>query len=250
VKLWETTVSNAVAPALAPLPGGGIAVLSHSSITAYGPSGLLLWKEMRPGPRVDDLVTGEYLYTTTGGDSGGLTAYDQEGIAWKVAGLSGALAAADGSVYVLASEGLYRVEAGGGETELIKSLPKASRGGEIIGLPGGRFLVLHSDLSDRRLLLFNEEGLVWERSVREFVIGDGLLASVNGSTVLVTGTATQYSQHVYVYRIDLEGPGDLELIFEGGTRRPDAGELEVGTTEDGALLLRFGEDTLVAIELP
>ena len=247
--LWEVTVPDAIAPALAPLPGGGIAVLSHSRITAYDPTGRLLWSEPRAGPQVDHLATDRYLLAATGGETGGLTAYDATGIAWAVAGLAGELAAAGEVVYVLASDALYRIGTGGTEPERLVSLPNASRRGEILSLDDGRVLVLHSDLSDRRLMLFSEGGLVWERSVAEFLAGTGRIGTVNGRVVLVTQDVTQYVQHVNVYLVDLDEPG-LELVFVGGTRLPDSGALEIGATADGALLLRFGENSLVALDLP
>jgi hypothetical protein len=250
VRLWETTVPGAIAPVLAPLPGGGIAVLSHSSISAYAPSGELLWSEPHSGPQIDHLSTGSFLLTATGGETGGLAAYDETGIAWSIEGLAGELAGAGDVVYVLASDALYRIDAANREPELLMRLPNASRPGEILILEDGRVLVLHSDLSDRRLLLFNNEGgLVWERSVRDFLTGTGLIHQVAGRVVLVTQTATQYLQQVFVYLVNLDQPG-LERIFEGGTRLPESGSFELGATEDGALLLRFGENSLVAIDLP
>ena len=72
---------------------------------------------------------------------------------------------------------------------------------------------------------------------------------MDGHVVLVTQTATQYQQQVYVYLVNLDQPG-LELVFEGVTRLPDTGAFELGVTEDGSLLLRFGENSLVAIDLP
>ena len=250
VRLWERTVPDAIAPVLAPLRGGGIAVLSHSSISAYAPSGQHLWTEPRSGPQVDYLETGGLLLIATGGTAGGLAAYDETGIAWAIEGLAGELAAAGDTVYVLASDALYRIDTAGREPELLMRLPNASRPGEIITLDDGRLLVLHSDLADRRLLLFNNEGaLVWERSVRAFLSGVGHIRQVDGRVVLVTQTATQYQQQVYVYLVNLDQPG-LELVFEGVTRLPDTGAFELGVTEDGSLLLRFGENSLVAIDLP
>jgi len=256
--VWTTRLDSSTTPILLPLPSGGVALFSSGRFTGYSADGAILWGE-DPFARPYDWVTvDDDLVLTTSGRDGAVWTIGADGpTAWGIE-ISGHLGVLNGSIWVYSEQGVFRLTPGLSTIQPIHTLPEGFiRLGDIVALPGIGILLDHTDLSDRRIILLDDDGdILWQRSYTDLLQGQLHLFKLGGQSYLMslmkTSAADVYafntSSVITIYSIDVDN-GDLTWIFSGGTRHPDPDDFTLHPIDDQHILINIGGTSLVSLDL-
>ena len=233
---WELELDVTGSPTLMPLPGGGVIVSVKQRTMAFSPEGEELWKEEGLPMLVDWQFDEEQVIISTIGNSPTLWTATEAGIEPFAEEISGQLAVMDDQVFVYDREGVYRVGKAG-EVERVYVFGRGIGTGQVVSLPGSGVLIVHTDLNDTRMLMFDVSGgLVWERSLKG-IEGDPVrVLEINGEVFLLAEESQASAAIIHLYRVDLSEQ-TLTNIFKGGTRTAiQGGTWGVSLNDDGMLL--------------
>ena len=152
---------------------------------------------------------------------------------------------------------VHSVDAHTRAAELLYLLPKGTvRQGDMIALPDGSLLLVHSDVDDRRLIALDPSGaLLWERSVAYATRGAQRLLLIDGQPYLLARDSTQLvesastaAHELTLFAID-PGTAALTRLFAGGTRDPRLEYTDAYPLEHGRLLINIAGSTLVMLDV-
>lgn len=252
---WSVAGSGADVPQLLPLPGEGIVTAVSDQLTAYSAEGERLWRLQIDSRPLSWAATDTHLILATAGQDGQLWLLDgTEGVPLPTA-VNGHIVGGE-QPFIYADDGLYRLDAEAGLAELVYPLATPVSQGDVLALADGSVLIAHTDVDDRRLLLFNAEGsLRWERSFAAVLDGRQQLVVVDDDVYVLSEVRQGSASQVLLHQLDLE-TAVLTHIFSGGTRAaqpgtwafaPDADHLAVNI--GGGDLLLIVPETAVAAAL-
>jgi len=218
--LWEVKLPYSSRMDLMPLPGGGVLLSYKDSLSAYSPQGDLHWEEEYDSFLVAWTLTEDALLFTTSNKQKPLITADAQGISIWQENLPGIPLAAGDQTWIYTEDGLYHLDLADQATRRVYDLPTALlRRSTAIPLSDGGLLLLHTDTADRRLLAFDNNGvLLWEYSVP--LDGDPRLFELDGDIYLLiqpsfSGRGSYKTMQIFA--VDVED-GHLLQIFEGGSR--------------------------------
>lgn len=247
--IWRRNLNVSGTPKMMPLPRGGIAISIGNKLIAYSAQGKLLWNE-NPFPPVENwVILEEKLYLATEGDEPGLWAISSTEHAKKEAQIVGKVAILNGQLWINSETSIHILRDPSSIPELIYTLPKAfPTVGDMIPLPDGGLLLVHSDFYDRRLITFNRDGtLRWERSYSTALPGQPILLDVGGQPYLVVQNASSVTAKIVIFLIDVENI-ELVRVFEGGSRNSTAGATWAESIDEKHILLNIGGSLLLLID--
>jgi murein DD-endopeptidase MepM/ murein hydrolase activator NlpD len=247
--LWAVDLDPVGAPALLPLPGGGVVLSVSKRMFAFSADGSPLWEEEVPERPVDWALADERLVFSTQGRDGSLWTIDTSGPVHWEAPLSGRPIVAGDQLWFYDHDGLYRLNAETQRSELVYALPSSFMGlGDMIALPDGGLLLAHRDRFDERLIALDAAGRVrWERSYGGLIQGKPSLLALDGRPYLMSEHMGNASSTISIYSIDLEG-AELRHIFSGGSRAPDPNLTWAAAAGDGLILIHIGGGSLAALD--
>ncbi len=217
--LWSVKLDAVGIPLLLPLPEGGVVVSVRDRLFAISDEGALLWESEAVGRPFDWLVSGDsLLFSTVDGESSLWSAGETEVVQWAEA-VGGHLAADGDRLLLLDRDALYELDPQARSVERILALPLGRlESDDIVALPGGDMLLVHTDFADRRLIALKPEStLRWERSIAGIVEGDARLLVQGDQAYLVSQGSGSGVSEVSIFGIDLQR-AELTLLFSGGTR--------------------------------
>ena len=248
--LWRVDLEMFTAPALLPLPGGGVVISVWQDMAAISAQGDLLW-EAEVGKRpLDWLVANDQLIMTTMGSQGPIYSLTTSGPqAWPV-DMNGRLVTVGEQIWLYSHDGIYRLDPEAMTSELLYQLPQSFLGlGSIIVLPDGGAMIAHREREDSRLIAFNPDGTVqWQRSYAQLGSGDSRLLLHNGRPYLLVQTGKDITTQLFLYAIDQQN-SVLTHIFTGGTREPLSGGNWVVSLNEDLLLINVGGGAMAALDL-
>jgi len=204
---------------LIPLIGGGVLLSMDGEMYAVSRQGELLW-ELEAVRLVSDwAMDNERLIFTNAGEEPALWMVEDGALTELATGVNGRPVVAGERVYLYDQEGVYRVNMAARSLELLYPLAEAYRGqGEAVALPEGGLLLVHRDVYDRRLVVFNADGsLRWQRSFADVRRAEVHLLPHAEQTYVVMVEDGAHHNTLSVMQVDLES-GELRRVFEGGTR--------------------------------
>jgi hypothetical protein len=246
---WQIEIDGAIFPDMAPMPGGGVAVLTRRKMAGISPAGELLWEREAALWSCDWVLSGDQLVVTDG--IGEIWTVTEEGAAAWESKAGGHLAVTDPGEHVLSydEQGIHRLDLEARATELIYALPGTFPAyAEIVALPGGEVLVVHEDADGASLSLLSAEGaLRWRRGLPDDQRGTRQLLGLDGDAYLVSEAYTSASSEVSVYWIDLER-AELVRILVGGSRSPRPTDTWAVDAGDGRMLLHIGGTGMAVLD--
>ncbi|HLF88586.1 MAG TPA: hypothetical protein VI451_06570, partial [Anaerolineales bacterium] len=241
---WELELDVTGSPTLIPLPDGGVIVSVKQRTMAFSPEGEELWIEDELPTLVDWQFDGEQVIISTVGNSPTLWTATEAGIEPFAEEISGQLAVMDDRVFVYEREGVYRVDRAG-KVEQVYVFGRGIGMGQMVSLPGGGVLIVHPDLNDTRLLMFDVRGgLVWERSLKGIEGNPVRLLEMKGEVFLLAEESQSSAAILHLYKVDLSEQ-TLTNIFKGGTRTAIRGGTWGVSLNDGEVLLQIGGGHMV-----
>lgn len=239
---WQAELDGNGRSTLLPLPNGGLMVIRGDDAVGYGADGRVLWQ---------DVVEKRPFAWTLTDDSLIYSLEDSEGSTWAAAAdqppaqifsQSGHPFWLNNEIWLYANDGVYQ------NNELIFSLPTARLDlGDAQSLPDKGALIAHTDLRDRRLLKFNEAGILdWDLSIAHLPAGIPQLITTPDQVLLFIESSFGSDVQTHVYNIDLSD-GSLAHIFNGGSRPYShqdtwimtAGASQVAINSAGGAILGF-----------
>jgi hypothetical protein len=137
--------------------------------------------------------------------------------------LPGIPLAANGFAWLYAEDGLYQLDVADRSAQRVYDLPTALlRRSTAISMSDGSVLLFHSDTDDRRLLAFDNQGILrWEYSIP--LDGDPQLFELDGEIYLLIKPSFSSGgsyRVLQIFLVDSEN-GQLSKIFDGGGRAFD-----------------------------
>jgi murein DD-endopeptidase MepM/ murein hydrolase activator NlpD len=254
--VWEIDLDEVGLAKLMPLPGGGVMAAFRQQMIGISPAGKVLWKHDAIGRVYDWTLADGQLFFSTAGVDGSIWMADDSGLTVSETQLSGRLVTAGDQVWVYDGEGIYRLKPGTLSSELRYALPRGSPIlGDIVALPDGGVLVVHTDPFDKRLIALNADGtLRWQRSVFDVIVGQQRLRLLvaDGRPYLISQHDAVPLSEVSVFSLDLRS-AELVRIFTGGSRNPSPNDTWAFGANDRILIniggsCMAGLDTQLAIE--
>jgi hypothetical protein len=157
---------------------------------------------------------------STADDQVPLMSANQEGVYPWNNPLAGIPLVSGDRAWLYADDGLYKLDLITRTARRVYDLPAALMNrSTALPLPNGGVLLLHTDITDRRMISFDPDGeMQWEFSVQ--LAGDPQLFELDGSIYLLTepsfsARGTYKTVEVFVIDPDQE---QLFRIFQGGSR--------------------------------
>ncbi|MCB8985081.1 MAG: peptidoglycan DD-metalloendopeptidase family protein [Ardenticatenaceae bacterium] len=242
---WTLDLGVSGALALWPLPGGG--VVAGLGTRLWGlVDGQIVWAADVGARPLAMAVTDDTLLLSTGGSDGALWAVSGANPPEKLADFSGYPVASGRAIWLIGTDGVYRLV--DGAWELVLPLPTAAlRGNTAVALPDGGLLLAHSNAAGRRLMALNPDGsLRWERSFAGVIAGEVALLAAGEDVYLAAQSANGAASEMKIYTVD-EETAVLTHIFTGGTRAGGWGEAW-GTAVGDKLLLNTGGGSLLVLD--
>jgi hypothetical protein len=231
-----------------PLPGGGVVVSLGENLFGVTEDGRLLWQQNMRGRPFAWAATDDQLVLTTSGSGHATWLISQTLPPLRNTTLTGyPVTINNEEVWLYAEDGLYLLDPGRVNPELIYLLPSAyllqSR---LTPLLDGGILLAHTDRTDQRLIVFNSDGsLRWQRSSKALAATELHLLALNNQAYLITVPGNGSIRTLYVYAINLQ-TAELTHIFTGGTRTAGPGQTWA-TTTDNTLLINIGGGHLFSL---
>ncbi|MCA9926277.1 MAG: hypothetical protein KC421_28095, partial [Anaerolineales bacterium] len=250
--LWSLDLAQNGTPLLLPLPGGGVMAAVRTTLFAMSADGKLLWQEDIGARPFSYTLTADALFfaTASGADEAVWQVRDGER-PLQIADVSGKLAFADEQLWIYSARGVYRLNPAteSPSAEQIYALPMGfPQQGDIMPLPAGGVLVIHTDLFDSRLLAFAPDGtLRQQRSLGGGPSAGHYLQMVNDQPYLITNTSLQNAGELTLFAIDLDA-ATLTHIFTGGSRMPITTDSWTAVFNN-RLLLNIGGGHLAQIDV-
>jgi len=218
--LWDQSLLHSSRLALMPLPGDGIIASHKDVLSAFSAEGELLWEDESISlPTSYVLLEDEVIFSTADVEAPLMFANEEGVYVWDDT-LPGIPLVSGDQAWLYAEDGLYKLDLITHTLQLVYDLPAALMNrSSALPLANGGVLLLHTDVADRRLILFDARGeLQWEFSVP--VEGNPQLFELDGSLYLLTAPSfstrgTYKTVEVFVIDPDQE---QLFRIFRGGSR--------------------------------
>ncbi len=247
LRRWRVESGGRGAGKLLALPDGGVIHSVDGGLMALSEEGARLWEVDGPALVEGWLLASEGLIFTTSGEQPVLGILEDGEIGQPIEGIGGQIIESGGRILIYDRDGVYRLDEDMQAVELIYPLADAFRGlGKAVPLPGGGILLAHRDLHDQRLIALNPDGsLRWERSYTSLMRGEADLFVHAGQVYFTLVERGRYQIYMMLMRLDTES-GDLQRIFDGGTR--NTGLREVWATGAGEDLLVQVGGVLLAME--
>ena len=247
---WKLDLDVVGRPEMIPLPHGGLVLVVWDNMIGLSSSGGVLWQVEEFDRTLDWAhAGGRVILSTVGGDHSLWTIDDSGPLPWE--GLSsGRLAGHGDDAFLYNDSGLFRLDPADGSSELLSDWPQDRlRAGDVLAMPDGQVLLAHASRSDRRLILFDEQGaMLWQRALPDTTTGTPSLLMASGQPYLVIREHSGISQTVSVFAIDTEAI-TLTRLFDGGTRTPVPRYDSVHPVGGERLLINIGGGHLVALDL-
>ena len=251
VPLWNLDLGEFGRPELAPLPGGGLVVLTRSAMLGVSVQGEVLWSGEPAQWIIDWAESGAGLILLT--RQGTWQIGREQAAAWP-ASIAGQKVVASDVPYLYAQDGLYRLSPELQSAELLYALPWGyPRSGDVIELPGGGLLVAHSDPADTRLIAVEADGsLRWERSVASLGPRTVELMVVDGQAYAAMRLDLGNATGIDIFHVQ-EADGRLTRVFSGGSRFSSSDSMFLTVAGDSVLISIadvgvFGWDTHQALQ--
>jgi len=247
--LWLQSMERSSSPSILPLPQGGVALSTGEKLIAYSTKGEALWME-DPFPVVQNWsIFKDSLYFTTQGDETELwRIYGSEPLV-NLAKIGGKVAATDDLLWIYDESGIHVLRGSSNTAEQIYALPAAYPTlGDMMVLEDGSLLLAHTDIYDRRLIVFNTDGsLRWERSYSDALPGRPILLKIGDHPFLVVQNNSSFNTRIGVFSIDIE---DIHLvrIFDGGARNAFPRATWASSIDGKTLLLNIGGSQLFLLD--
>jgi hypothetical protein len=245
--LWEVELDGSGQIVLLPLPNGGVMVIRHNEMTGLSEDGGVLWRDdggKRPfsWTLTDDTL----IYTLSGTQSSTWTANSTQS-PQQISDKTGYPLNIGKDVWLYASNGIYRLQPEG--AELIYALPSARLNfSAATTLPNGGALLAHTDVSDRRLIAFNQDGsLHWDVSIANLEIGPTQLVTANEQAFLFIESNDGSNLQTKLYLVNLDN-GDLTHLFNGGSRSFSFGDTWIMPTDSSQLLLNSAGGAVLSLD--
>lgn len=247
---WAVDLDMVGFPVLIPLPQGGVILSAWDEMAALSQNGQLLWQVEDFDRLLDWAVVGDQLVLSTIGRGQSLWIVDRTGFKPWQGLMGGVLSPQNNEAYLFNDSGLHRVDPGDDSHETITEWPQDTlRSSDILVLEGGRILLAYVSRSDRRLILYDDEGnLVWQRALPDSFPGRPTLLSVDERPYLAIHDISSDAGSISIFAIDPELAG-LTHLFTGGTRTPAAGQTSFHSAGEARLLINIGGGHLVALDL-
>jgi len=241
--VWTADLGVNGAPALWPLPGGGVVAGLGTRLWALA-DGAILWQAdvgARPSAHA---ATDEGLLVATTGSEGAVWALTAANSPQKLADFSGYPVVSGSATWLIGTDGVYQLA--DGTPELALPLPtSALRGQTAVALPGGGLLLAHP--ADRRLIALNADGTVrWERAYTGQLDSDVTLLAVGDGLVLAAQGPAGAGRELKIFAVD-GVTAVLTHLFTGGTRSGGWGDMWATAVGD-KLLLNTGGGSLLALD--
>ncbi len=255
--IWKIPLDSFRTPTLLPLPGGGVVVSIGERLLAVSSVGKVLWQHNPVARPMDWQLVNEQLIMTTMGRNDPILMIDEDGLtAWTVQ-LSGHLAANQEQVWVHSEDGIFLLNTEQLSAEMVHPLPTGIRHlGNMIALPDGSLVLIHTDTHDERLILMGPDGeLRWQRSFSGAFQGEPSLFELGGQLFLITQDETTStlqrigasSSEFVMYSVELFS-GKLIRVFKGGARNPHPSVSSVLVVGKDRLLINVSGINLVMLD--
>ena len=152
--------------------------------------------------------------------------------------------AANGFAWLYAEDGLYQLDLADQAAQRVYDLPTALlRRSTAISMSDGSVLLFHSDIDDRRLLAFDNQGtLMWEFSIP--LDDDPQLFELDGEIYLLNKPSFSSRgsyRSLQIFLVDSEN-GQLSRIFEGGSRAFDPRLTWINAVNQQKLWIQIGDN--------
>jgi hypothetical protein len=247
--LWSIELERSTSNSLIPLPNGGVAISSGGKLVAFSDMGELTWYEGTFPPIQSWDLMDEILYLTTTGDNPGLWVVRPLTRPELLAQTGGLIAPSDDLIWIYNDLGISIFDINSRQLNPIHTLPTAFPAlGAMEVLPSGELLLLHTDIYDRRLMVFNTSGsLEWERSFSSFLTGQPILLEVGGQPLLIAQDTSSQTSEVVVFSLD-SAEQSLLRILEAGTRNLYSRATWGVSIDGGKLLLNIGGSHLLLLD--
>lgn len=242
--LWEQKLPISGRMDLMPLPNGGVLVSHKDTLSAFSPNGDLRWEEEnRSYLAAWTLAEDVLLFTTTDKEKPLMSADNQGLVNWEET-LPGIPLAANGFAWLYAEDGLYQLDVADQTAQRVYDLPTALlRRSTAISMSDGSVLLFHSDIDDRRLLAFDNQGtLMWEFSIP--LDDDPQLFELDGEIYLLNKPSFSSRgsyRSLQIFLVDSEN-GQLSRIFEGGSRAFDPRHTWINAVNQQKLWIQIGDN--------
>ena len=242
--LWEQKLPISGRMDLMPLPNGGVLVSHKDTLSAFSPNGDLRWEEEnRSYLAAWTLAEDVLLFTTTDKEKPLMSADNQGLINWEET-LPGIPLAANGFAWLYAEDGLYQLDVADQTAQRVYDLPTALlRRSTAISMSDGSVLLFHSDIDDRRLLAFDNQGtLMWEFSIP--LDDDPQRCELDGEISLLkkpSFSSRGSYRSLQIFLVDSEN-GQLSRIFEGGSRAFDPRLTWINAVNQQKLWIQIGDN--------
>jgi hypothetical protein len=228
---------------LMPLPNGGVLVSHKDTFSAFSPNGDLRWEEENRSYLVAWTMAEDVLLFTTTDKEKPLMSADNQGLVIWEETLPGIPLAANGFAWLYAEDGLYQLDVADQTTQRVYDLPTALlRRSTAISMSDGSVLLFHSDIDDRRLLAFDNQGtLMWEFSIP--LDDDPQLFELDGEIYLLNKPSFSSRgsyRSLQIFLVDSEN-GQLSRIFEGGSRTFDPRHAWINAVNQQKLWIQIGD---------
>jgi outer membrane protein assembly factor BamB len=247
--IWSYNLESSRIASLIPLPDGGITISLEGRLVAYSDQGEELWNEDQ-FPQVNRWnLSEDTLYLTTEGDETGLWMIQSSEPPELLSSIGGKVASSDNFLWIYNNEGISALKESSSSPEMLHSLPTAYPSlGDMTIIPDGGLLLVHTDIYDRRLLVFDQGGtLLWERSFSAVLPLQPTLLELGGVPYLIAHTASSQKSKVTVFSLDLED-ANLVRIFEGGSRGTYSRATWVVKIDDDKILINIGGSQLILLD--
>ncbi|HBX68389.1 MAG TPA: hypothetical protein DEH25_03115 [Chloroflexi bacterium] len=240
--LWRRSLPPSGRIDLAPLPGGGVLVGHKNALSAFSPDGDLLWESEDDQYIENWALTADSLIFTTGDHTASLKIADTEGIITWIGTATGIPLTAGEQTWLYAEDGLYQLDVGAQSFTRVYALPAALlRRSTALPLSEGGIALVHTDIADRRLLVFDTRGnLQYEFSLP--LTGElHLLEAARELYVLSQPTTSSSGSYktIEVFRVDFEKES-LFRLFEGSTRAFDFRDTWAISLGEQGILMNIG----------
>jgi murein DD-endopeptidase MepM/ murein hydrolase activator NlpD len=236
---WIWHAESTIYPALAPLPGGGVALATRRRLTGISPEGETLWAHEAALWSAEWVLVGDQVVLS--GAGGEIWSLDDEGgQAWE-ARAGGHLAVSRGRVYSYDRAGVHRLDLADRTAALWYALPGGLPGhGDLVALPDGGLLVAHREATTGSLIRLDGRGAVrWRRRYEGLLWGEQRLFGRGGAVYLASAYHTTTTSEMALLYVDLDEAA-LVRVFEGGSRVPTPADTWTAQAGEGRLLVGIG----------
>jgi murein DD-endopeptidase MepM/ murein hydrolase activator NlpD len=247
--VWKLDTNVFSTAALIPFPNGGLLLADRRRAIGINSMGEIGWETGTSAPVISWVhYDGNLIFTTSDSEVPIWSATASSISGWDVK-INGKLAVVEDVVFLYATDGLYRLNVQDRSAVLMRQLPKTNpQLLELIAGPEGNLFLLHSDLEDRRLMVFDPNGsLTWERSIATLPRGDLQFFNLGEVVYLLNVHSGPPGIQVDMYNINPESD-TLTHILTGGSRQSHIRDVWVEPITPDQLLLNIGGGSIVAFD--